>query len=106
MGLPILVGKFPNKKGPLNCHGPFLKKITGSQYGTLLSNPSVDDCQKSEPARIFTPAANPELPHPLFQAVFRRLTDEMLITRIGLLERQLPTLVKWYWIGQSRCVAA
>ena len=45
--------------------------------------------------------------HPLFQAVFTRLTDEMSITRIGLQERQLPTPVAWLvvWFF-SRCVAA
>ena len=54
-----------------------------------------------------TPAMNAVEPsHPLFEAVFTRMTDEMSITRIGLLERQLPALVKWRWIGHSRCVAA
>jgi hypothetical protein len=44
--------------------------------------------------------------HPLFEVVFTHVTDEMSITRIGLLERQLSTLAWWYWISHSRCVAA
>jgi hypothetical protein len=37
-----------NKKGPKQLLRALSEKITGVQYGTLFSYPSVDDCQGSD----------------------------------------------------------